>query len=157
MDSFVLVLISERRGAAIASGRVRRLDPHRLKDDTLGTTKFADPGPAASKRAAFPLRLSDCFPEFRAACVGIDLEAEPYQARQSGASIDMSSQGRSLEAVGKRGRWASSRTPRRYENRGRLNRSWNALAAAQQQHMRTCERCVSDVLLLGRAPPDYRA
>ena len=75
--------ISERRGAAIERGRGRRLDPHRLKDDALGTANFAD---LARQPLSAQLSPCDChcLPGVRAACAGID---------HSGASISVAPQG----------------------------------------------------------------
>ena len=90
---------------------------------------------------------------FRTAVGNLGLDVVPYQGRHSGASLDRGEGRRSLEAVQKRGRWASQRSVRRYEKAGLLNQSWSKLSVEVKAHCDECLRSISDIVLHGKASP----
>ena len=90
---------------------------------------------------------------FRSAATNVGVDAVPYQGRHSGASLDRGEDARSLNSVQKRGRWASSKSVKRYEKAGLLNRSWTVLNPATKAHCEPCLHMIGDVLLRGVAPP----
>ena len=63
-----------------------------------------------------------------------------YMARHSGASIDRQEGRLSLDEVGKRGRWRTLSSVRRYEKRGLLQEVWNNLSERQRQY---CESAMA--------------
>ena len=89
---------------------------------------------------------------FRKAALKLNIDAAPYQGRHSGASLDRSSGLRTLEAVRKRGRWASSKSVQRYEQAGLLNETWQCLDATTQAHCEATLRLLPDVLLRRARP-----
>ncbi len=90
---------------------------------------------------------------FGLAAANLNIEAVPYQARHSGASIDRAEGRRSLESCQKRGRWASFKSVRRYEKHGRLNQTWNELSPEVKAHCEMCLRIIEGVVLRGEPCP----
>ena len=75
----------------------------------------------------------------------------PYQARQSGPSIEVAKGVRSLMEVAKRGRWKSMKSVQRYEKAGKLAAAWRALPAATQAVCERAELTVADMIVGRRA------
>jgi hypothetical protein len=90
---------------------------------------------------------------FKRAAASVGVDAVPYQARHSGASVDRAEGSRSLEACQKRGRWASAKSVKRYEKAGRLNQTWRELSAPLQAHCAHCANILEDVLVRGAVCP----
>ena len=88
----------------------------------------------------------------------VDLGAEPlwqvtlYQLRQSGASHELASHARPLDAIKKRGRWRTDRSLYRYEKGGQLQQQLNLLPPAV---LSRCQLCAGNIgkILLRTSPP----
>lgn len=93
------------------------------------------------------------YPEFvramKESCKRLGIDAVPYQARHSGASIDRASGERSLADIKKRGRWAHDKSVVRYEKHGRLQTSALAFSTGQRAYFETCARHVEAALVFG--------
>ena len=102
---------------------------------------------------AFPLEYIEFASQVSQAAQKIGVHLVPYQARHSGASIDAANGIRSIQAIQKRGRWASKRSVLRYEKAGRLQDTWRDLSAGQKDHFRRCAESLRTVLLEGKGFP----
>jgi hypothetical protein len=98
------------------------------------------------------MTYSDFYRLFVRTAASLKVHAIPSLGRHSGASIDRAENHRSLEEVQRIGRWASRKSMLRYEKRGRLNVTWNALTASQQENFQTCQDRIQDTILHGKLP-----
>ena len=94
----------------------------------------------------FPFTQADLSREVRSAATSLGLVVTLYQARHGGATSDRVDNVRSLPEVGKRGRWRSDKSLRRYEKHGRLHARLNALPPLLLEHLQACARHMPDVL-----------
>jgi hypothetical protein len=69
-----------------------------------------------------------------------------YQLRHGGASHEMLTGFRSLEALKRRGRWASDASVRRYEKGGRIGQVLSRLDTKLQDHCRRCAAQIGKIL-----------
>ncbi|CAK0801682.1 unnamed protein product [Prorocentrum cordatum] len=86
-----------------------------------------------------------------AALVGLESwELTPYILRHSGPSHDWLTKARSLEAIKRRGRWASDLSVRRYEKGSRVMRRLASLDRGRQLVLATADRLLEGALRDGR-------
>ena len=72
-----------------------------------------------------------------------------YRLRHSGATHNFATGARTLEAIGRRGRWRGMRSLRRYDKGGRVNELFSRLPRHVQTHALSCAQGL-DGLLRGR-------
>ena len=102
----------------------------------------------------WPFTYADYVPEFKAAARDIGLpDLVPYQARHSGASIDIAGRHRSLAEVQRRGRWKTLASVQRYERHAQLGKSAQTLSDRQRFVFRFALDHLEE-LILGRLPPE---
>ena len=106
----------------------------------------------SGRKKVFPFTYAEYAQWFGEAAAQIKVSLVPYQGRHSGASLDRSSNYRSLPDVKKRGRWSSNKSVQRYEKTGRLQKTWRELSARQKAHFLRCEKLLADVVVHGMAP-----
>lgn len=82
--------------------------------------------------------------------IGVPLT--PSLGWHSGASIDAAANRRSLLEIQHMGRWKASKSVRRYEKMGRLNRSWQRLSQSQQDYAETSSRQLERAFLYHELP-----
>jgi len=153
LECWVLILFPAERGSTSKVGE---------QDDTIPLDLPRCPWlrhaiAALSQRPARQLLFDYTYPQFLSifteASAALGLKLVPYLMRHSGASIDRATDVRSQSEVGKRGRWASVRSIRRYEKRGRLNETWRTLSPRLQAHCVKCHASLESIVLHGEPPP----
>ena len=81
----------------------------------------------------WPFSYGDFVPVFKEVAAEIGLPSlVPYQARHSGASIDIAGRHRSLAEVQRRGRWKTLASVQRYERHAQLGKSESSLSDRQK-------------------------
>jgi integrase len=90
---------------------------------------------------------------FNKYCRRLQVPAQPYSARHSGASIDRATNERPLDVVRKRGRWKQMASVVRYDKTGRVNDAWRALTAATRSLCLEAERRLIACLVNGAELP----
>jgi hypothetical protein len=80
--------------------------------------------------------------EFKRAVTSLDLDAVPYQLRQSGPSWDRLQNRRTLEEIQKRGQWKAFSSVARYEKSTRVMATYGKLP---QETRNRCERLTRDL------------
>jgi len=76
----------------------------------------------------------------------------PYRLRHGGASFDIAAGKRTLAEVGRRGRWRTAASVRRYEKGGRVGQLLNQLPSHLRSHALLCAERIGDVVLGSRPP-----
>ena len=97
----------------------------------------------------FPFSYVELLGEFRKAARTLGVQAVPYQARHSGASLDAALGHRSRLEIKARGRWSSDRSIIRYESKARVVESLDQIPKPMIAYMKECECRLGD-LLCGR-------
>ena len=105
------------------------------------------------RELVFPLAYPQALTVLRDSCRVLQLHVVPYQARHSGPSIDAALGTRTRKELKDRGRWKDDRSLRRYEQRARLMKSFNAASPSHRALLQTCER-LFDEMFMGRVSPD---
>ena len=77
----------------------------------------------------------------------LGIEVVPYQGRHSGISIDRATGARPLAEAGKRGRWKSEKSLRRYEKAGTLSAVWQKLPDETRRIAIAAERTIKQDML----------
>ena len=97
-------------------------------DQVLPALAVGDP-----KEKVWPFSYADFVPVFKEVAAEIGLPSlVPYQARHSGASIDIAGRHRSLAEVQRRGRWKTLASVQRYERHAQLGKSESSLSDRQK-------------------------
>ena len=103
----------------------------------------------------FPFSQADMVQGVHQAAAALGLtpwNITPYLFRHTGPSDDFVSKRRSLDAIKRRGRWASDASVRRYEKGSRVNARLMELSKEMLLHCRQCDLHLHEILR-GSAPP----
>ena len=99
----------------------------------------------------FAFDYQDFAREFRRSCRRLRIRRlVPYQARHSGASIDLCMSHRTIPEVKGRGRWASEKSMLRYNKAAKLAQVLKQFDEKQLQYFRNAEALLED-LFFGKA------
>ena len=106
------------------------------------------------KERIFKFGYPDYIPVFKEAAKDLGLpNLVPYQARHSGASIDIAGRHRSLAEVQRRGRWKTLASVQRYERHAQLGKSAASLSTRQRFVFQFALEHL-EALVLGRRSPE---
>lgn len=100
-----------------------------------------------ANQRAFSFTYPEYLRQFVLSCRRLGVLATPFQARRSGASIDISKGYRSLETVQKRGRWKATKSVVLYEGAARLANTMHSYSARAQALMKLCEEHLAAIIL----------
>ena len=107
-------------------------------------------GPHPCARPALQITYAEWSTAFKRAssALGLDfLEPSLYQLRHGGASHELLTGVRPLDAIKKRGRWCSDASLKRYEKGGRVQQQLALLTAVQRAHCELCAGSIGKTLL----------
>ena len=111
----------------------------------------------ASQELLFPFSYGNYLAVWRRVFRRLPLEAVPYQARHSGASIDAAMGYRSRPERKSQGRWKTDASVQRYEKKALLTKTFNALSTEWKVHAQQCEKRLEHLLLRGGSPDELQS